>query len=130
MTDEQRQKILEAIESNQKILAIKLYREATGSDLRDAKDFVEELTAKLTESETPPPVDLEQTVLQHLREGDKLAAIKLYREATGTGLRAAKEAVERMASRHNVPVSSGCSGVLLFAITAFSLVAAIAVLKA
>jgi hypothetical protein len=38
-------------------------------------------------------------VLRHLENGKKILAVKAYREATGEGLRAAKDAVERMAER-------------------------------
>lgn len=49
MSAEDMQRVNEAIFSGQKIQAVKLYREATGGDLKDAKDFVDELTAKLRE---------------------------------------------------------------------------------
>ncbi len=39
--------VLEAIRSGQKIEAIKLYRAATGADLAEAKEYVEELQARL-----------------------------------------------------------------------------------
>ncbi|OWV04447.1 hypothetical protein B5D80_20265 [Micromonospora wenchangensis] len=37
-------------------------------------------------------------VREHLARGDKIRAIKAYREATGTDLRTAKEAVEAIAT--------------------------------
>ncbi|MEU7616084.1 hypothetical protein AB0M91_12860 [Micromonospora rifamycinica] len=37
-------------------------------------------------------------VREHLARGDKIKAIKAYREATGTDLRTAKEAVEAIAA--------------------------------
>ena len=40
---------IEAIASGRKIEAIKIYREATGKGLKDAKDFIEALTPKLEE---------------------------------------------------------------------------------
>jgi len=43
------QRVNEAIFSGHKVQAIKLYREATGVGLKEAKDFIEELTAKLRE---------------------------------------------------------------------------------
>ncbi|MEM1294941.1 MAG: hypothetical protein AAGH89_06215 [Verrucomicrobiota bacterium] len=41
----------EALSGGQKIEAIKLYREATGKDLRSAKDFIETLGSKLYEQD-------------------------------------------------------------------------------
>ncbi|GAA3723488.1 hypothetical protein GCM10022225_00420 [Plantactinospora mayteni] len=42
------------------------------------------------------------TVVAHLEQGQKLAAIKAYREITGEGLREAKEAVERLAAERGL----------------------------
>ena len=47
LTDETRDEINEAIFAGRKIEAIKLYREATGQGLLEAKEFIEKLTAKL-----------------------------------------------------------------------------------
>lgn len=50
-TPDQRQQIADAIAAGRKIEAIKLYREATGCDLKDAKDFIEKLTAELQKAD-------------------------------------------------------------------------------
>lgn len=47
LSDEVREQILNAIKQARKIEAIKLYREATGQGLKEAKDFIEALTAQL-----------------------------------------------------------------------------------
>jgi len=47
LTEQQEKQILEAIFANRKIEAIKLYRMATGEGLKESKEFVEELAAKL-----------------------------------------------------------------------------------
>lgn len=49
LTDEKRDQINEAIFAGHKIEAIKLYREATGVGLKEAKDFIETLTESLRE---------------------------------------------------------------------------------
>ncbi len=41
-------------------------------------------------------------VLEALRRGDKIGAIKLYREATGAGLAEAKEQVEAIMANENL----------------------------
>ena len=44
----------------------------------------------------PPDPSWQEQVQGYLKDGNKIAAIKIYREATGMGLREAKEAVEEM----------------------------------
>ncbi|MEZ4651089.1 MAG: ribosomal protein L7/L12 [Candidatus Eisenbacteria bacterium] len=44
----------------------------------------------------PPPADVEARVRALLAQKKKIEAIKLYREATGCGLKEAKEAVEAL----------------------------------
>ena len=56
-------------------------------------------------------------LLRLLRSGNKIAAIKVYREQTGVGLKEAKDAVEALAAEHEIaPSSSGCAGAVLLAI--------------
>lgn len=47
LNDSQREEVLNAIRSGQKINAIKIYRDLTGSGLKEAKEFIELLTAQL-----------------------------------------------------------------------------------
>jgi hypothetical protein len=47
MSDDDVQQIMEAVFAGRKILAIKLYRQATKSSLLDAKNFVEALETRL-----------------------------------------------------------------------------------
>ncbi len=103
------------IASNQKINAIKRYRELTGSDLKTAKDAIDRAAANpsampvgdpsaalATPTAAPPtPVKLnaadEVRIRDLIRSGDKIAAIKAYREVTGTGLKEAKDTIDAMA---------------------------------
>lgn len=65
------------------------------------------------------PVEAE--LLKLLQGGQKIAAIKLYREIhPGSGLKDAKDAVEAMAAQHGIAASKGvgCAGVLLLMSTA------------
>ena len=50
-TPEEIRGIGDALASGNKIAAIKLYREATGKDLKEAKDFVEALLVQLQEQD-------------------------------------------------------------------------------
>jgi ribosomal protein L7/L12 len=97
------------IAAGNKIAAIKLVREATNAGLKDAKDFVEGLAAgDLPFSGAAPfyppaagmPIvlspDVEHRVRHEIAAGNKIAAIKLVREATSAGLKEAKDFVEQM----------------------------------
>jgi ribosomal protein L7/L12 len=98
------------IRRGQKIEAIKQYRERTRSGLKEAKDAVEAL--ERGESLPIPETILttvDQDIVLLVREGKKIAAIKLYREKTGVGLAEAKAAVETLATEHGIQTpGSGC----------------------
>jgi len=114
LSPEQFRTILEAMRQGRKIEAVKLYREATGAGLAESKDAVErmaddggiEMPAMRTESSgprispAPSPTGMtpekKAAVLAALSRGNKIEAIKLYREATGLGLAESKDAVEAM----------------------------------
>jgi ribosomal protein L7/L12 len=93
----------------QKIEAIKLMREKTGLGLKEAKDAVE----ALERGESPtvgvsdfgpdpaaavPPEQLQHEVLALLGEGELIAAVKRWREVTGSDLKTAKDAIDRLAA--------------------------------
>jgi ribosomal protein L7/L12 len=90
----------------QKIEAIKLYRQMFDVGLKEAKDAVEKLEAGeplvLTSvSVTSTGASADQAtrlaeVVQLLRAGQKIEAIKLYRQISDVGLKEAKDAVEAM----------------------------------
>ena len=67
--------------------------------------------------------DLAAQVLTLMAEGRKIEAIKRYRERTGAGLKAAKDAVEALAARHGLPTAgrSGCLGAIALLIAAVAL---------
>jgi ribosomal protein L7/L12 len=103
--------LLDLLAAGRKIQAIKRYREATGAGLGAAKAAVENLERG---GELPPPPTVEplteREVLAHWDELGKIAAVKFYREATGAGLKEAKDAVEAIAARHGYesPAKAGC----------------------
>src|SRR5215203_2807672 len=98
---DQVQKIHEFIHNQQLLHAIKLYREATGVGLAEAKAAIEEMA--LNELIKPPdsvrdydnPV-MEGKIKSLLGKNRKIDAIKIYREEYGVGLKEAKDAVERI----------------------------------
>ncbi len=108
--------LLECVRAGQKIEAIRRLREATGSGLVEAKDAIEALEAgrQTARPDGPPPPasTADNEILELLRSGNKIAAIKLYRERTGGGLKDAKEAVEALGRAHGIstPQGVGCGG--------------------
>lgn len=93
------------LDQRKKIEAIKIYREHTGSSLKDARDAVEALQrgASFPQS-TEDHADLEAEVLRLLGQGEKLKAVKLYKDRTVATLFDSKQAVERIAERHGITV--------------------------
>jgi len=89
--------LMDLIRSGKKIEAIKEYRERTGAGLKEAKDAVEALErggSIVTRSANERATD--QEIVDLLQSGEKIGAIKLYRERTGAGLKEAKDAVESL----------------------------------
>jgi ribosomal protein L7/L12 len=97
-----------------KIAAIRLYREQTGAGLAEAKDAVERIGRGLVPLQHRTVAgDQTEQVLELLRAGKKIAAIKLHRAQTGASLKDAKDAVETLAAEHGIASlpRSGCLAV-------------------
>ncbi|MGH2521649.1 MAG: ribosomal protein L7/L12 [Anaerolineales bacterium] len=110
--------------SGKKIEAIKLFRETFGVGLKEAKDAVEKIEAgdlaEVTRQtlNTPgfagfatpsePALDLGKLkeIGNLIRRGNKIEAIKLYRQMFGVGLKEAKDAVERLEAGQPVVMSN------------------------
>ena len=92
--------IREQLRSGNKIRAIKLYREQTGVGLKEAKDAIDRMalelkTGRLQRRNQPEQGRVDPDELQRLiLAGQKIHAIKYYRQVTGVGLKEAKDAVE------------------------------------
>ena len=92
------------VREGRKIDAIRLYRDLTDTSLKDAKAAVEQMIAmgEFPTTPTEPPPDVlaslkgDQEFLALIRAGQKIDAIKLYRERTGVGLLQARQGVERL----------------------------------
>ena len=117
---DQVQKIHALLHEHRKIDAIKLYREATGSSLAEAKEAVEEMA--VNEAVKPPddvrdydnPV-LTSRIKSLLSRNRKVDAVKIYREEYGVGLKEAKDVVDRIQatmkqSGTSMPYESAISG--------------------
>ncbi len=99
--------------AGRKIEAIKQYRAATGAGLAEAKDAVEALVSVPSRESDGSPFESE--ILSFLKQGQKIAAIKLYREHTGVGLKEAKDFIEALAADQRIalPAKSGCLAIVL-----------------
>ena len=105
MTEGSLQQLLDDIKTQiaagDKIGAIKLYRDATGAGLAEAKEAVELIAAG-----KPPKADgqvarPDEAAMQRIRSeitaGNPIEAIRLYRAATGLGLKESRDAVDALA---------------------------------
>jgi ribosomal protein L7/L12 len=123
-TTDLKQEVRSRFGQGRKIEAGKLFKEHTGCGLKDAKDAVEALQggASLPEPERADAAldaELEVEVLNLLERGEKLKAVKLYRDQMGATLMESKLAVESVAARHGIMAEGGgCSGVLIAIIVA------------
>ena len=116
--------IKQVLSAGKKIEAIKLFREATGLGLKEAKDAVEALERGdpvVLSSSSAFPVTAEgfpdinriarlSEVAALAKQGQKIEAIKLYREITGVGLKEAKDAVEAMEAGQPVTFTGAAVG--------------------
>jgi ribosomal protein L7/L12 len=94
------------VQEGRKLEAVQLYRNQTGVRLNEAKEAVDTLSRDMTfealDAATQKPATTDSNdgwqgeVRALLAQGRKTAAIKLYWERTGVGLKEAKEAVEAM----------------------------------
>jgi len=108
--------VREPLERGQKIEAIKAYRNLTGAGLKEAKDALDQIEREMQGIPTPlnlnlvdarpkpatAPVDLDDHFRDLIRKGNKIEAIKIYREYTGVGLKEAKDAVEAIEREMNL----------------------------
>jgi ribosomal protein L7/L12 len=92
------QDVLDALSRGYAIDAIKLLRQSSGLGMKEAKDAID---AHLHGNPPSAPAanvgyvgPLPETVLLALRGGNKIEAIRLLRQATGLGLKEAKDAVD------------------------------------
>jgi large subunit ribosomal protein L7/L12 len=111
-------RIIALLAHGRTIEAIKLYRDITGAGLKEAKDAVEALErGGVPPSRSAASSGDDAEILELMRAGHKIRAIKLYRDKTGAGLADAKNAVEAMARAHGLPAGqSGCGTTVLAAI--------------
>ncbi len=96
--------VLAAWSRGDEVDAIRTLRERTGLGLKEAKAALESGEYSVLLSPLVHPTALPPSVHAAIASGSKIEAIKLTREATGLGLKEAKEAVEAAAT--GAPVSA------------------------
>ncbi len=101
-------RIFEETSAGNKIIAIKLHREAFNTDLKTAKEAIEALEREIEKSRTAAAEVIKNTLSEYegdemlkiiakeLGAGRKIEAIKAFRETFKTSLKDAKEAVDAM----------------------------------
>lgn len=129
-----------ALARGEKIAAVKLYRDFTGAGLKEAKDAIDQWPGSGAGSAGRPlaaagHLSAAQTaeIEAALARGQRIAAIKLYRDFTGVGLKEAKDVICELADEliRRDPTTyaklasgrSGCASVLAvgFALAASAL---------
>ena len=104
--------VLAALRAGSKLEAVKLLCEATGLGLKESKDAIDEYDGRnpshaVTASSTSP---LPEPVVEALRRGNKLEAIKLLGETTGLGLQEAKDWIDSSSQEVQSKVGTGAPG--------------------
>jgi len=107
------QQIAELIRQGKKLEAIKLLRETTGIDLKEAKEQIEHLMSGSTPDNAEHPAGagaekLPDDVLALAQAGKKIEAIKLLREQSGLGLKDAKDRIDAVMGK-----GSGCASTIV-----------------
>lgn len=96
VSPEIQQKAMSLIARNQKLAAVKLILDHAGCGLKEAKDYADGLEAGGSEEPMAIPANLNEEILAILSQGNKLSAVKHYKDATGAGLAESKEYVEKL----------------------------------
>jgi len=97
--------VVQAVESGNLVLGIKLLREHTNVGLKEAKERIDEHLRggrAAATSDLADPASLPASVLAALQLGNKIEAIRLLREQTGLGLKEARDAIEAATLRSTI----------------------------
>lgn len=95
VSPEAKQKALLFLSRNQKVAAVKVVKDHSGCGLKEAKDYVDALEEGVNQPVTNL-ADLDAELLVILDQGNKLNAIKHYKDVTGLGLTESKDYIEKL----------------------------------
>jgi len=115
------ERIVELLRQGNKVQAIKDYSQSTGAGLKESKEAVEALSNQQAMGEDKDRSEIVEQIVESLRQGNKIQAIKDYRESTGAGLKESKEAIEALIQKYDISMKSGCASMLLVAFSAVTL---------
>lgn len=113
---------MQYLRDGQKLQAVKAYKEETGCDLKDAKDIIDAID--LNEKSVPAAEKLEdfdEEIINLVKSGNKLQAVKLYKEKNLVNLKDAKDAIDELYYKLNGTHDKGRSGCLGIMLLLFSL---------
>jgi ribosomal protein L7/L12 len=137
LTQTELDRIHAALADGLKIEAIKIYREASGAGLAEAKKFVEDLETGRTPG-SPPVASISNNDIDQIQAavfaGQTIKAIKLYRESTGEGLKESKDFIDALEEelrrtepdKFTAAPAKGCGVSVLFLFVAAVLAASLA----
>ncbi|MDG2224523.1 MAG: hypothetical protein P8L85_24290 [Rubripirellula sp.] len=121
LSQNQNDELLQEFQKNGKLAAVKLYKEWTDCSLVDAKTYVENLPLDGPPAPNPETnaTDGQQMdrILDAIQRGNKLEAVKIYKETNDASLMESKQFIENLMSQLGVEdTGGGCVKVILLAI--------------
>ncbi len=124
------------LEQGRQVDAVRMYREQTGTGLREATAAIEALgriqkgpAARTYASRASRDANLNADLWALVQNGQKSEAIRLYRERTGETASRAEDAVEVLAREHGVlPGKAGCFGLVVLCLAVPALFACLTAL--
>ena len=131
LSEDQRQQILAEYEGHGKLAAVKLHMELTGETLLFAKRAVEKILANESASSSDDGLGVSDSqmdqILDAIQNGQKIEAIKIYRNAKNCSLKGAKEFVEKLMATLEIEDPDavgkpGCSAAVFFMVAWASVV--------
>jgi ribosomal protein L7/L12 len=115
LTDDQVAQLRYELTAGRKLAAVKLYKEWTGSSLVAAKNYVESLPTDTAVADFDEGIETHQMdrILDALQQGNKLEAVKLYRESSGLNLMESKKFIEGLMKELGIEDRPGCGAAVL-----------------
>jgi ribosomal protein L7/L12 len=128
LSHEETGRLTDLILAGQKLEAIKQYKEITGMGLRESKEYLASSPKPHRPSMGNIPEEDAKKMTEFIFAGQKIAAIKMYKEATGLGLKESKDIIDALEKqlREECPENfahaarTGCSVVLVGGLLAFA----------
>ena len=90
--------LLTLLRQGEKLQAVKVYRDETGCSLKEAKDYIDHLEQDMRYAtlRKAPDMEPDEEVLRLIRQGEKLMAVKIFKERTGCDLIVAKDLIDEL----------------------------------